>query len=81
MAKHLKTKERKQNTIASISKKVLMLFVMLVLMGLAILQINSYGKYVVNKDIVLTVKTAEYYFSAQAQQTEYITKERYNSHN
>lgn len=65
-----------KNRIASISTKVLVLFVMFLLI---ILTIDSYGKYVVQKEVVLSVKTAKYYFTAQVEQERYVTDERNNS--
>lgn len=81
MAMHFKDNCKQQNLIFSISKKILMLFAILILIGLTILQINSYGKYVINKQIEINVKTADYYFTTQPQQEEYITNKRNNSYN
>lgn len=59
--------------------KTLAVLFLIVLLSLLCFVEESYGKYVINKEIVLNVSTADYYFTTKATQTEFVSSERNNS--
>ena len=67
MGKHFA--EKVKNTNKNI--KTFMLFICVIALTIFALVQTTMAKYVVKKELVIAVKTADYYFVAEAEKTEY----------
>ena len=74
MAKHMK-KSVNTNTVKA---KMIIVFVAIILLTILTFVQTTMAKYVLKKDVVVNIKTASYYFTVQAEQTEYISKSGIN---